>query len=107
MKKLFLVAGILAAGIAALAQTPEELAEWDGQECTVIFAGKLATIDGSTINSHTCDGVSHTWVSLEKAQDHPAGAMHKRVCVGLSLGVILPASSAWERFLRPHILMLM
>lgn len=77
MKKLFLVAGILAAGIAALAQTPEEIAEWDGQECTVIFAGKLATVDGSTINSHTCDGVSHTWVSLEKAQDHPAGTMHK------------------------------
>ena len=77
MKKGLLAFVLLAAGIAAAAQTAEELAEWDGQECTSIFAGRLATTDGSVITSHTCDGVSHTWVSLEQAADHPAGSMHK------------------------------
>ena len=71
------LAALAMAGIAALAQSAQEIEEWDGQECTSIFAGRLATVDGSVITSHTCDGVSHTWVSMEPAADHPEGAMHK------------------------------
>lgn len=44
-------------------------------ECTSIVVGRMASADGSVITSHTCDGVSHTWVSVEKAADHKPGSM--------------------------------
>ena len=55
---------------AALAQEgPEE----EGLECTSIVVGRLASTDGSVITSHTCDGVSHTWVEYVPAADHKRG----------------------------------
>lgn len=77
MNKWITFASALMVCYAAAAQTQEELTEWDGQECTSIFAGRLATTDGSVITSHTCDGVSHTWISMEKAEDHSSGTMHR------------------------------
>ena len=50
--------------------------EFDGQSCTSIMAGRLATTDGSVITSHTCDGRYRTWVKMEPAADHEPGAMH-------------------------------
>ncbi len=47
------------------------------EECTSIMVGRLASTDGSVITSHTCDGVSHTWVTYEKAADHKKGATTK------------------------------
>ena len=82
-----LAASLFTLGSAAWAQTEEELLEWDGQECTSIMAGRLATIDGSVITSHTCDGVSHTWISLEPAQDLPEGYMYK-----------VPKGMRWTKF---------
>jgi len=45
--------------------------------CTSIMVGRLATIDGSVITSHTCDGIYRTWLEMiphakyEKATMHP------------------------------------
>lgn len=58
----------------ASAQTPD----WQTtEECTSIMVGRLASTDGSVITSHTCDGVSHTWVSYEPAADHAKGEVQK------------------------------
>ncbi len=43
--------------------------------CTSLLAGKLATADGSTMTSHSCDsGTDRTWISLEPGAVHAAGA---------------------------------
>ena len=55
----------------------------DGMECTSVTVGKKASADGSVMTSHTDDsGRSRTNITVEKAADHPAGAMetlYKRV----------------------------
>ncbi len=43
--------------------------------CTDIVAGKLATIDGSVITSHTCDGRYDSRVIIVPAADHEPGEM--------------------------------
>lgn len=47
---------------------------FDGQSCTSIMVGQRASTDGSVITSHTCDGRYRTWLSVEPAADHKAGA---------------------------------
>ena len=49
--------------------------EYDGQSCTSIMVGRKASVDGSVITSHTCDGRYRTWVQMEPAADHEPGAM--------------------------------
>ncbi len=49
--------------------------ELDGQNCTSIMVGKLASTDGSVITSHTCDGKYRTWAYMEPAADHKKGEM--------------------------------
>ncbi len=51
--------------------------ENNNEECTSIMVGRLASKDGSVITSHTCDGISHTWVSMEPAAKHKKGEMQK------------------------------
>lgn len=50
--------------------------EYVGLDCTSIAAGRLATTDGSVLTSHTCDGKSRTWVTIEPAARHEKGEMH-------------------------------
>jgi dipeptidase len=43
--------------------------------CTSILVGRLASADGSTMTSHSCDsGTDRTWITLEPRRTHPAGA---------------------------------
>ena len=51
-------------------------AEYEGQSCTSIMVGRLATTDGSVITSHTCDGRYRTWMTIEPAGDYGKGARH-------------------------------
>ena len=71
MKKLILFLSSLLLVIPVFAQ------EFDGQSCTSIMVGRLASTDGSVITSHTCDGRYRTWVQMEPAADHAPGTMHK------------------------------
>ncbi|MGW8266228.1 MAG: dipeptidase [Longimicrobiales bacterium] len=44
--------------------------------CTSLLVGRLASVDGSTMTSHSCDSNSdRTWISIEPRQSHPPGSM--------------------------------
>ncbi len=44
--------------------------------CTSLLVGPEASVDGSTMTSHSCDsGTDRTWISLEPRRSHPAGSM--------------------------------
>ncbi len=44
--------------------------------CTSILVGRLASIDGSTMTSHSCDsGSDRTWINLEPRRRHTEGSM--------------------------------
>ena len=72
MKRYF---ALLAASLVIA--LPLRSQEYDGQSCTSVMVGRLASTDGSVITSHTCDGRYRTWVQMEPAQDHKPGAMHQ------------------------------
>ena len=46
--------------------------------CTSITVGRLASIDGSVMTSHTCDSrKDRTWIDIVKAKKHKSGEMRK------------------------------
>jgi len=45
--------------------------------CTSIIVGRLASTDGSTITSHTCDGPSRTWIEIVPHKKHEKGSTVK------------------------------
>ena len=69
MKKFF---SLIFAFLAATVIHAQQVNEFD-LECTSIMVGCKASTDGSVITSHTCDGVSHTWVTYVPAADHKKG----------------------------------
>lgn len=43
--------------------------------CTSLLVGPEASVDGSTMTSHSCDsGTDRTWISLEPRKTHPSGS---------------------------------
>ncbi|MCK4932594.1 MAG: C69 family dipeptidase, partial [Candidatus Aminicenantes bacterium] len=47
----------------------DELIAFDG--CTSILVGKLASVDGSTMTSHSCDsGTDRTWINVVPRKKH-------------------------------------
>ena len=51
-----------------------DVAHPDG--CTSLLVGRLASADGSTMTSHSCDsGTDRTWISIEPRLSHAAGSM--------------------------------
>ncbi|MBN1273311.1 MAG: C69 family dipeptidase [Candidatus Aminicenantes bacterium] len=52
--------------------------EWEFESCTSIIVGKGATVDGSTMTSHSCDsGSDRTWINIVPHQKHKKGDMCK------------------------------
>lgn len=47
------------------------------ESCTSIMVGKKATVDGSVITSHTCDGRYRTWLEIVPATTNADSIMHK------------------------------
>jgi dipeptidase len=46
--------------------------------CTTITVGRLASVDGSVMTSHTCDGHDgRTWMHVVPRTKHPAGSMNR------------------------------
>ena len=70
MKKLLLLSAVLFLTFGVKAQDYP----LDHQNCTSIMVGKKASMDGSVITSHTCDGIYRTWVAVEPAQDYNSKA---------------------------------
>ena len=63
----------------------QDKSDWKGgvpEGCTSITVGKLASIDGSVITSHTDDSHrTRSWMDIQKAKDHKLGdkvSMYKR-----------------------------
>ncbi len=54
---------------------PTEVTEAAPDACTSVIAGRLATTDGSTITSHTCDGSSRNWLEIVPGGRHEPGEM--------------------------------
>ena len=47
----------------------------DSESCTSVIVGKKASVDGSTMTSHTCDsGTDRTWINLVPGAKHKAGS---------------------------------
>jgi dipeptidase len=68
----------VAAGFLAAAEKPAQKpwpSAWDG--CTSIEVGRLATVDGSVITCHTCDGPYRTWLNIVPRQKWPDKSMNK------------------------------
>ncbi|MBU8892135.1 MAG: C69 family dipeptidase [Bacteroidales bacterium] len=57
----------------------QDKSDWKGgvpEGCTSITVGKLASVDGSVITSHTDDSHrTRSWMDIKLAKDHKAGAM--------------------------------
>ncbi|HHF52560.1 MAG TPA: hypothetical protein ENL46_07745, partial [Candidatus Aminicenantes bacterium] len=46
------------------------------ESCTSILVGKLASVDGSTITSHSCDSnTDRTWINIVPHKKHKPGSM--------------------------------
>jgi len=46
------------------------------ESCTSVLVGRLASEDGSTMTSHSCDsGTDRTWISIEPRRSYGSGAM--------------------------------
>ena len=72
MRKNLLILSLLALAFPVFGQE-----YYEGESCTSIMVGRLASTDGSVITSHTCDGRYRTWAYMEPAADHEPGSMHQ------------------------------
>jgi len=63
---LFLFTSLLSSTLL-FSQSPEDL-QAKLESCTSIMAGKLATVDGSVITTHACDGNYRQWVNIVPAR---------------------------------------
>jgi dipeptidase len=73
--RLFCISALILAVVAA----PVLEAEADNaypEGCTTITVGRLASVDGSVMTSHTCDGHDgRTWIDIVPRMRHPGGAV--------------------------------
>ncbi len=76
---LLLVAVITVLMFYAFTVEPEkQIEEKEYENCTSILVGKLASVDGSTITSHSCDSRSdRTWMNIVPRMKYPAGSLTK------------------------------
>ena len=59
----------------SLSRPPQEQRA-EPESCTSILVGKLASVDGSTMTSHSCDsGTDRTWMNIVPRQKHNPGEM--------------------------------
>ena len=65
MKKIFLFTVSILISFGIYAQDFNEF-----ESCTSIMVGKKASVDGSVITSHTCDGGYRTWMRIEPAVEY-------------------------------------
>jgi len=71
---------VLALSFLPAAQAPsvrqDEPLEFDS--CTSVLVGRLASVDGSTMTSHSCDsGTDRTWMTIVPNMKHKPGEMAK------------------------------
>ena len=72
LRFLAFTAAILAATLSARPAWAQDFPD-EGLDCTSVAAGRFATTDGSVLTSHTCDGKSRTWATMEPGGRHKKG----------------------------------
>ncbi len=82
--RLALLTVILVSGLLLIyAQRPQEefqpfpQGQADPDSCTSIQVGRLASVDGSVMTAHTCDGNYRMWLNIVPHAKHPAGSKTK------------------------------
>jgi dipeptidase len=79
-RKYFLLVAFLWITISSrvIAQLPDPDPDGPGyaENCTSIMVGKLASVDGSVMTSHSCDGNYRTWLEVVPHAVHEKGTMH-------------------------------
>ena len=74
IKKSFLL--VLSASILLFCNALHAQESVDYDNCTSILVGKQASVDGSTMTSHSCDsGSDRTWINVVPHQKYPSGTM--------------------------------
>jgi dipeptidase len=63
--------------LAAAEKPAQKIWPSESDGCTSIQVGRLATVDGSVITCHTCDGPYRTWLNIVPHQKWPEKAMNK------------------------------
>ena len=76
----FLLICLLAIGLNSSGNSEDSLpaGELEYENCTSILVGRQASLDGSTMTSHSCDsGTDRTWINIVPRQTYPKGTMCK------------------------------
>jgi dipeptidase len=78
----FLIAGFAVLALSAMSASRIPMARSDEplefDSCTSILVGRLASVDGSTMTSHSCDsGTDRTWMTIVPNARHKPGEMAK------------------------------
>ncbi len=78
----FVIAGLAVLALSALTASQIPAARSAGtpefDSCTSILVGRLASVDGSTMTSHSCDsGTDRTWMTIVPNRKHKPGEMAK------------------------------
>ena len=78
----FIVLGlaVLALSVLPAAQAARDRAQepLEFDSCTSILVGRMASVDGSTMTSHSCDsGTDRTWINIVPHMTHKPGATAK------------------------------
>ena len=74
---LFMVS-ILCLALTGSFSSETEVKQPDLEACTSILVGKLASVDGSTMTSHSCDSnTDRTWINVVPHKKYKAGEMAK------------------------------
>ena len=81
-KQIFLVSlfmvSILCLAFAVPFSNETEVKQLDLEACTSILVGKLASVDGSTMTSHSCDSnTDRTWINVVPHKKYKTGEMTK------------------------------
>jgi len=77
---LFFIVAVLSVFLIynATVERPESYVEKEYDACTSILVGKLASVDGSTMTSHSCDSnTDRTWINIVPNKKHKSGDMAK------------------------------
>ncbi|MFC1562296.1 dipeptidase [candidate division KSB1 bacterium] len=78
VRSIFLIGCIAALAFVAMPSVnapymPEQ--DFEYEACTSVIVGKLASVDGSTMTSHSCDsGTDRTWINVVPHKTHPRGS---------------------------------
>ena len=78
----FLALGLAVLALSSLAAPPAPAARPDAplefDSCTSVLVGRLASVDGATMTSHSCDsGTDRTWMTIVPNAKHKPGEMAK------------------------------